>query len=61
MSVANEVIKLIFATLDVSFNSGPYTRCHETTVLYINRYKIVCLCKQGLFPERPIDCRRILT
>jgi len=35
MSMASEVMKLIVAVLDVSFNSGSY---YKTTVLYINPF-----------------------
>jgi len=36
MSMANEVMKLIFAVLDVSFNSGHYTVTIKRQFLYIN-------------------------
>jgi len=36
MSMASEVTKLIFAVLDVSFNSGHYTVIIKRQFLYIN-------------------------
>jgi len=36
MSTASEVMKLIFAVLDVSFNSGHYTDIIKRQFLYMN-------------------------
>jgi len=36
MSMASEVMKLIFAVLDVSFNSGHYKVIIKRQLLYIN-------------------------
>jgi len=36
MSMASDVMKLIFAVLDVSFNSGHYTVIIKRQILYIN-------------------------
>jgi len=38
MSIALEVMKLIFAALDVSYNSGNYTVIIKQQFLYINIY-----------------------
>jgi len=38
MSMAIEVMKLMFAVLDVSFNSGHYTVIVKRQFLYINVY-----------------------
>jgi len=35
MSMASEVMKLIFAVLDVPFNSGLYTHCYKRTVFAV--------------------------
>jgi len=40
MSVASEVMKLLFAVLDVSFNSGLYTVIIKRQFLYINCYTL---------------------
>jgi len=39
MSIASEVMKLLFAVLDVSFNSGHYTVIIKRHFLYINAIK----------------------
>jgi len=41
--VASEVMKLIFAVLDVSFNSGHYTVIMKQQFLYINYVKLSML------------------
>jgi len=38
MSMTSEVLKLIFAVLDLLFNSGQYTAVIKLQFLYINLY-----------------------
>jgi len=47
MSMANEVMKVVFAVLDVSFNSGYYTVIIKRQFLYIN-YIEECITSSGL-------------
>jgi len=49
MSMESEVVKLIFAVLDVSFNSGHYTVIIKRQLLYINSVRLTDIMMEVLF------------
>jgi len=65
MSMASEVMKLIFAVLDMSFNSGNYTVITKRQLFYINYYNRCsaysvfndwCKYRPAIISQSAVDC-----